>query len=550
MVRLNSLVLICSLTFAAHAHAAPTCPALATSSRADPTTPSSIWAAAIWSSVLAAFERLEAGPSPRLAILGASPLEAGGWYCPSADTVYLSHALVDYAWLGRASDGADLLAFAIAHELAHRRFDTGHEAPTAGLAQGQCPLDDSPREARADRHATFLMAIADNPMTGRGYSPFSLDRRDALEAFFASELGWSSDCPALASRLASVSNAIADIATLSRMWDIALDLSAVPEAALAFIDAIASPSNAWESMPELDVLGALAHLERAGEVGWCPAELANSGLDPDPCTLRCTSLFRRQPRLSPRDDQGTRGGIDRSAELRAARARLTRAEHNGVPAAALEGVATCLAYLEADPARALALGERGPPPRTARQRAARLDNRRLFRLQRFLLEQTAPLRSDEWLDALREHRDLEGFDPTPTTTAIASWLAPSLRPSKALGPLPIVIPACTGASQRLVYGGATVDQSGPCTTIRGQAYGPSQTVSMGTRWTIHDVPLTTQTRDLFVWERACHLGSPGLGDDGTTVVRAQCAAMDDDSRWVLYVRDHVVERAARIEFTP
>jgi hypothetical protein len=61
MLRSLSLFLVC-LTFASYANATPTC------------------------------------PRPSL-------LEAGSWYCPSSDTVYVSHALLDYTWLGRAWAG-------------------------------------------------------------------------------------------------------------------------------------------------------------------------------------------------------------------------------------------------------------------------------------------------------------------------------------------------------------------------------------------------------------------------------------------------------------
>lgn len=547
-------LIVATLAFGPRALASPSCAELAAAPVVVAGAPAgsddaSGWARAIWDSVVAVGLDT-AGTPPRLALTAPSALEAGAWYCRADDVVYLSHALVSYAWLGRASDGADLLAFAMAHELAHRRFDAG-APPTATLADDACPAADSALEARADRRATFLMAIATNPRGGRGYSPFSLARRDALASFFTAELGWSPTCPALVLRLASVRAALDAIADRARLWDVAQALvHADPEAAVSYLDALAGAADSsWDAMPELDVLAASAHLDRAAEIGWCPPELAASGLDPDPCTLRCAVILPRYARLSPRDLAGMRAATDRVAELQAARRRLDRARRNGVPDDVLAGPVACLAYLDRDPALALATLARAPSDRLAsglspRLRAVRRDNARLFRLQRFLLEEPTPLHSDDWRESLAAYQRSEGIDPSPSSAAISDWLAPRRRP--AITPLPFDRPGpapCDGAVYRVVAADTVVDFVGACATVALPIVHTAH-ADVAPRFTLTPAALTTDARDLSRWVAACEVAAPGIGDDGVAMMRARCP--DDDARWVLYVRDHDVEQAIRV----
>jgi len=557
-VALGLALIVTALASTTSALAAPTCATLAAHPRADPHEASTTWASDTWSSVLAAYLRHDpSAASPKLAVLAASPLEAGAWFCTSADTVYLSQALLDYAWLGRASDGADLLAFTLSHELAHRRFDVGDR----GFADDTCPPSDSALEALADRRATFLMATASNPATGRGYSPFSLARRDALATFFAAELGWSRGCPALSERLTSVSVALAHIDDLALVWNLAIDLTfAAPTVALEFIDALqptsakmAPPSTPWDSLPELELLAAQTHLERASDAGWCPPELAGSGLDPDPCTLRCIPITPRHARLSPRDRDGLRGThetpVDAAVERAAARTRLVRARALGISTQALAGPTACLAYLERAPDVALAALAQLDQPTGTRLRATLRDTRRLFRLQRFLLEESSPVRSDDWLDAIARFADSEGDDASPAADVLARWLQPITRNPRTPSSSGLTSPfdgfaglqsTCSASTRLVIEGSARIAIRGACSDIALAARHLEVLVP----------PLPTSARALAAWRDSCQLSSAGATDDGLTVLRARCDSWDDEATWVLYMQDHVVLRAVRVQAKP
>jgi len=515
----------------------PACAALAGAAEVPPGELAD-WARPIARAITDAEARLDAGAAARVVIIEHP--EAGAWFCAEGDVVYVSRALVSWAWLGRAVDGRDFLGFVLAHELAHRRFDRDD-----GALGDACPEVDYAREARADRRAAFLLAAARDPERGRGFSPFRLDRHEALTSFFRGELGWGRDCPALTARVGAVADAIARMTELQALYAAATDITfAGPDdVALALLGglerrvAAASGEGAWDAVPELRVARALVHLERAAAVGWCPEAVTHAPLEPSPCTLRCIPTLPRYARLAPRDVMGVRDRrlVDKARELATVRRLLDEAAAQGFERGA--SIEACVAYLEGDPARALALG-------SASQRS-------LFELQRFVLESALPPGSAPWLDALREHR--EGSPPRgdpfprPVDSVIRAWLAeppasrriessrvPSLDAWATLARCP------TGLQPIPLDDGWSLTHGGGCTVVmRGG----------GVRLVLREARPTGLAATLEAWAGACELAPRGLGDDDAQVLTARCPAWDGPGeRWVVFAGQTL--RALRVEEAP
>lgn len=505
--------------FAPAASASPCEAALAT-----PAPPQAAFGAAIAQSVLDAHARLEAGERPSVEWVDG---DRGAWYCRAQDAVRVSLGLLDYAWRGRASDGADLLAFVIAHELAHRRFDRDHRM--SGLTGEACPdADTARREARADERAAFLLALAVDPFERRAFSPFSLARRDALAALLTHEHGWPPHCPATAARAAAVTRATERMAELGAMYEAAVLLTFAPipergrEAALRLVERMARASQGpWSALPELELFRAILHLDRAqAAASWCSADLAHSGLDPDPCAETCAVPFPAHAALSPFDAVGRRGSSSSIAavELSLARQHLAAARAHGVATAQLEGVEVCLAYAEAAPERGLALLARSARlARTDAHSARRIaEVRALLERQRALLSATAPVHTEAWRDEV----------PLPVLAA-----PHDLAPSHGLAP-----PVLPGAS--------------PCKPTRTLtldgwhlAVGPSclELDAAGSRLSLLDAPASG---DLAPWRTNCHLTRAGYADDGARVQGASCPS--DTAPWLVTSRGERVTRLTRV----
>ncbi|MCC6624839.1 MAG: hypothetical protein IT385_26555 [Deltaproteobacteria bacterium] len=511
----------------AGARGAPTCEDLDAlpSTREDE---AATWARAIWREVVSAHARIDpAATAPALRVVDGTGAAgaAGAWYCRGRDTVYVARALVDYGFVGRGSDGAELVAFALAHELAHRRFDDG-DAPFSG----PCPEGDAALEARADRRAALLVALALEPGSGRRFEPATLARRGALEVFFVAELGWDEGCPALAERLAAVGSALARLDELAWMWDLGSTLVAAAgaggDAAAHVLEALhASASGvgadgAWDALPELGLLRAQAHIQRAGAAGWCGPEdgarIRARSLAVDPCAQACTLVTPGRARVSPElPREPRRAGVDPAVELARASILIAGARAGGVPDVDLAGTEACLAYLARDPSGALAALARVGPGATPRVRAALRDDRALFEIQRALLrDEPLDARAGAWLAA----REV----PAPIVAAAAPPTSSE--------------PACPEVPERSArLSGGRVTRAGPCVALE----------VAGARMTLVDHPVEGRARALASWAAACQLGSPLVDTGGRARVAARC---EGDARWVLELEgDDRVTRATRIE---
>lgn len=566
MIR-SILVLSVTLVCAANANA-QTCPeleqTLATARRELAPEAQFKWGQSIAAAIFQAHRRLESGPDPNLHVV-ARP-EAGAWYCGDSDTIYVSTALLRFAHLGKDGDGAELLAWAIAHELAHRRFDPHVPTATRSFSSPSttapstrsCPTDDpitTRLEAAADRHAAFLMALARHPETGRAFSPFELSRRDTVASFFAAELGWSADCPALARRVDAMQVALSRMHELAVFYDTALALAFTSDLALdgktpgppellADLHRRLEPPtpSTWEVIPELTLLRAFAHLERAGRAGWCTDEMARHDLVPDPCTMACPALLPRHPALSPFDRHGRRAArlSTRESDLLMARDLIERARREGLSPSHLAGAETCLAYQSRDPDRA-ALALSRLSPENARVRAERRNLTTLIALQRHVLLEPAPIGSTRWLASLdhRRSRGPELDNDSPTSRTIARWLDPE-EPSAPLPSTPSTTtvaaftprPAC-GPEASLTLEDPVpglITRGAGCVTTAGLDIDRLDLVSVPSR------------RDL--WAEACELTELGVADD-RTVVRATCPSFLGDI-FLLYFDSFTTREATRI----
>ena len=526
------------------ARATPTCDALEALAPASPDQ-ARTWVTGIWEGLVAALASLDGGAVlPTLRLVGSADLAAGAWFCQRSSTVYVSSALVDYAWSGRGSDGAELMAFALAHELAHARFDTGDRQ-----LGGRCPDQDAALEARADRRAAFLVALASDP-GGRRFRPATLVRRDALKALFTAELGWAADCPALSARLAAVEVALAKMDDLARVFEVALVLSAAGSGATTTVLAALHEvvrgrdplDGGWDALPELAVLRATHHLKRAASVGWCQPAITNAGLVPDPCMLPCPIIVPGRSRLSPdlpgeRRRTGRDGpdGVDAPMELLVARLMLDMARLQGVQAADLAGAEACHAYLSGDPMRGLRALEGLRPLDGARVRAAVRDLRSLFAVQQVLVSQTP--RSEGWRRELVALERRLGWDGSPAVAALKSWIGGNaVAVPYALSFVTPELAACqqVASTRPIVVGELEVRTANGCTEVRTAR----QVVVMRSALRAASVPAMGD------WSAACRLAAPTVTHDGRSLVGARCPG---EQSWVLELVGSTVQGATLIE---
>jgi len=507
------------------------------------------WAHGLWQHLLAAMSRVENIPHPpslRIIASNDDP-RPGAWYCPTSDSVFLTRSLVRYSALGRASDGAEFLTFAMAHELAHRRFDK-----TEQRLLGSCDQP-SPLESRADRRAIFLLGLATDLSAG-AISPTRLIRHDSLATFLAQELGWSPTCGSVVSRAAAVRDALSQVSAYSSLYDLAQVVAFLPggSTTLDLIDSSLGNLDLWEAIPELNVLQALSHIDSALRGGWCPDDLAINEASPDPCALTCPSLFASGPRLSLGGRRRDRGApAARTRELALARSLLARAQRSGLGAPELAAAETCLAIAELDPATALQRLELIPRSSQTIDVIADLDA--LARFQRFALEEPAAPGSDLWLAALATFADRASAN----VRALARrWLMPESLSERSFaarssgGPSEhVMLQELSGRVAKLtcppftvrssVKPGVTIDSAPGCSRLSISGQTRLEFVELS------DSPLRA-------WRAACDVAQAGSADDGTQVLRAQCPQWDPSGSpgWALFVRGGLVVRAVRMQRHP
>jgi len=551
--RLSLAALVVVAGTARAADTDPSCAELARVPRAAPSA-SIVWAQAVWRSVQAADERVS-GLLPAPAIAWVAGARSGAWYCAASDVVYVTDALVDYAWRGRSVDGGSLLGFVLAHELGHRYFDRRDAG--VGIA-GDAPCSDAQLviEARADRRAAFVIALAQDPDGDRRLSPFTLAQRDSIGALITSELGWTAECPARERRASALAESVAEMTRLARLYEVALALAFVgtpgsdDDAAvslLALVDGGANPPDherRWAALPELKLARALAHLDRAARAGWCPDALRAAPLDPSPCALRCLPLAPAHALLSPVDRHGERGpvGVDRALELAAVRRLLAEARSLGALPEQLIGVEVCEAFEARAITRAgeaaghltasLALVDAGGRQALAGLRAA-------VDLQTFLVAEAAPVGTAPWRDALAELRADQGWPADSQAGALAAaWLGEGAVSAPATGLVPADLAprldawarasACGPLETTRLAGGWRVSTSATCADIEGPGGAARRLVAFT------PTGLSASVSD---WERHCAVEPRGHDDAGSVVMVARCPAWDGPGAgWLLVTR--------------
>lgn len=468
--------------------ASPSCELLADAETVA-ASPETVWGDRVWGAIDEAIGRLDPMPGPRLAWVELGAV-SGAWYCRGADAIFASRALLEYAWLGRASDGADMLAFVLAHELAHRRFDT---AMTKGpfLDASTCTGAGLARELEADERAAFLVALADDARhAGRRFSPWRLERQSTL-AHYLMDVGAGHCAEARAQRLSAallrmegfgdafelalaLAFAPVDVAPMGRMppRTRALDL-------LERLDAALNPTSGWARVPELGALIAWLHAQRV-------ASLEGRG---------CEAPFPRHPAATPFDALGARAPnpADVAAAIAAGRAALARARTRRLPRALLEPIERCLATPHA-------LGQaQAPPPGPRRQPAVQA--------------------------------------PTPGTQ-------PSLE--GALEALALAVEAgCEGGSLRTTelegLGRLEMNEAPAKTCLTLQGEDPLRVTVLR--------PDDGLIASLEAWRAQCAVFGQGVGDDGSAVHGARCPTIDRaaDEAWTLFARGSDVERIIRVD---
>jgi hypothetical protein len=497
------------------------------------------WAGRVAEAVIGAEARVTPSTSrPRVVFL-LHPVEIspGAWYCPAGDAIYVSRELALWAWQGRASDGADFLAFVVAHELAHRRFDASGQV-TSALAQAHslsargrsCPTAaEALTESSADHRAVFLVGLARNPFDGRDFSPFNLTRRDGIRAFLAQELGWPLDCPSLDARVAAVVAATSRMRELGALYEAALLLAMAPTDGVGGARSLSMRALArlgtltrgpgWDAVPEIDLLRAVQHVDRAQRAGWCPTFLASAGLRPDPCELRCAPVFPRFAGLSPYDVIGSRTGesATRAEELAKARDLLAGAKKAGLRPEHALGVEACIAFADAKPTEGLAAFR----ALSSARRGAWQPTIALLELQRRLLEAEDPAHEFAGNNLMR-------------------------------APAPLRVPeAPLAGGPALAHPRAT-----PCGAFSDYDLGEGWRMrSAPTCWQIvgqdgRGLELTERTAvgALEAWRFACDVRGPGLADDGTAIYGARCAGHDvsPDDGWILFEGGRGLNRVVRV----
>ncbi len=344
-VRLGLLVLALPLIGSAlvsRARALPTCERLQHSDEAV-RSPETAWGERVWQAVDQARARLDPTAGPRLVWVELGAL-SGAWYCRAADTIFASRALLEYAWLGRATDGADMLGFVLAHELAHRRFDDSASG-WPFLDQSTCVRTRIARELEADERAAFLVALAHDPQTpGRRLSPWRLERKSTL-AHYLIDVG-ADHCTE--PRAQALNRALLGMEGFGDAFELALALAFAPVdvapaggtaprsralALLEGIDAALNPPDGWARVPELAALIAWLQVQRAASLDG----------------RVCEAPFPRHAAATPFDALGGRApdpdGL--AAARAAAREALERARRRRLPRELIRPIERCLASFEA-----------------------------------------------------------------------------------------------------------------------------------------------------------------------------------------------------------
>jgi len=560
-----------------------TCDTLAaTAADAPPDPTGAAWVEGIWSTLVPIAVHLDPDfPPTRLAVLGASAtrpggdaLESGAWTCQSSGVVYVSDALVRYT-RERAAEGEDFMAFVLAHELAHRRFDRGD----AALGE-DCPDADSTIEQLADHRATFLVAQARRPRGSAGvggrYAPFRLGGDAGLRAFFRGELGWTEGCPALAERVGAVTRALASFETYQALHEVTTSLVAVgrPEMTIELLRALVARigevgDRESAAVPELHVLLAVAHLDRAQRESFWPRSGPSLG------QLPCLPVLPTRSALSAFDERGPRGpsSIERFVvrdELAEAGAALDEAIAGGVDPAALEGLRMCIALVGGDPVAArlhlerfdATLATRGPTPEGFARVLA--GNRALVRLGELVFRAGVDLEPEAF------RREAERALPTlvdhPRAQArLRHWLRPESggdpRGATTVGVAAEVLDTLAAARQELIAElerasreGAATERLSPELTLRTFTHERLtlrevmfvDAVGRERRYRVADVaPPPEGARALKAWRAACR-SEPVAGTDvGAELSVIDC---DDDGSWLVWSRDGLsAERVTRVE---
>jgi len=465
----------------------PTCAELAAARRVDEGDPALLWSRPIATAVTAAEARFGLGDArgPRVAWLelGAA---TGAWYCRASDTVYLSAALARYAHLGRASDGADFLAFVIGHELAHRRFDAIGAESAASPLDGRSAVTDSTlrREALTDERAAFLVALSRNPYDQRNFSPWRLARAASLQHYLADEVGLGASSDEARLRAEALLAALERMEGLADVYELALALAFSPlpkdgpgrplatgvDVLLDELDVALNPPASWARVPELSLTRAVLHAGRAAAAR----------------ATRCTLRVAGHAALSPFDAVGARGahGIDVDGELAAARTALADARARQLPEAQIARVEACLDRVAA----ADAPSPEGPP--TASPPLVRGDDVAIERM-----------------------------------ALVAEGLcgAPHER----------VVPLADGHEIH----------------VRGRHGAHCYTVDDHASFSVATVaPSDHEAADLTTWLGACDLVGRGVADDGGDVYGVLCPSVDGwrARGWTLFARDASVRRVVRI----
>lgn len=330
------------------------------------------WVERVWTSLHTTAESL-GGQGIRARMVLMPPVVAGirppptARSCPSQGTIYLSHSLVEKAYGDRRATpeskglGEDLLAFVIAHEIAHWRFDRDER----GLEEGVCPTTDLGIEADADLSAVFLMGLSrrpDGPGSGRTerFSPEALAKVDAVSALFIQEHGWPPDCGAIGKRRERFQAALKAFDEFQALFDVATVLALAPDE-LASSDLVVRalehldyqlnevrPGRDFAALPELKLLRAVVHIERAAATRtWVP--VAASGLQPALGELTFIPLLPNRPALSLGRPLGpaTKGpSVSPTREIALARECLSEAARLGVSRSVIEGARAACEFLE------------------------------------------------------------------------------------------------------------------------------------------------------------------------------------------------------------
>jgi len=485
MLRLS---LILSLFAASPASAAtPSCRTIAAAAEVGRDDQAVLWAAPIAAAVLAAEARLDLGTAaPRVAFVDLAG-GTGAWFCRGADTVFVARSLLRYAHLGRASDGGDFLAFVIGHELAHRRFDLAPaSAGAASFHAGDAP--DLEREAAADERAAFLVALARDPASHRGFSPWKLARDGTLAHYLADEAGVDAGAPAHLRRVDALRAALAHMGELAEAYEVALALAFAPFGAaadglglgprdladelLTGLDAALNAPAAWARVPELSLVRALLHAERAA---------GGRG-------VRCRVSYAGHVAMSPFDALGARSpdGTDVAREIAAGRRALAEAASRQLPAALTAPIAACLDRVAAATGTAPSVATRVAPP------------------------------------------DGTGSDLVIERLAFAAEQACELEPRTARVIALAAGPVITAGA----VGGARCYRSGPQGGVRVAFLAPRD----------------PEAADLATWVGACEVFGRGVGDDGSEAFGAYCASVDAGRMrgWTLFARGERVERVVRV----